>query len=401
MKKQNTRRALLMSALSILLCVSMLVGTTFAWFTDEVKSGKNQIVAGNLDIELEHKKVVNGVATDWAPVAGKADIFDPNALWEPGRVEVVYLKVSNLGTLALKYQLGVNVYNEITGLTEDDKVIKLSDHLVFKVVEMPDALATYTDREAVKLAAGTEKGLKDYNGNTTPLEAKSDDPLVNDEDYLALIVYMPESVGNEANYRGTAVPTIELGINLFATQYTQEEDSWGKDYDAMSRSNFKVNRALTGAALSIGANIEIIDAPGYAPLQNDKNMIDLARRAAAVAYPDAEFKFNERVGTGSTDMGDISLLFPSIHPYAPGATGTSHGDNYYIANPDLACTKSAEWQLAMLTMLLCDGAKEALRIKEEFTPMFASKEEYFDYIEQFYSCGNRIEYTDGKAEVKI
>ena len=100
-------------------------------------------------------------------------------------------------------------------------------------------------------------------------------------------------------------------------------------------------------------------------------------------------------------MGDISLLFPSVHPYAPGASGTSHGDNYYITNPDLACTKCAEWQLEMLRILLSDGAKEAIRIKEEFTPMFASKEEYFDYIEKFYAEGNRIEYSEGKAEVKI
>lgn len=174
-----------------------------------------------------------------------------------------------------------------------------------------------------------------------------------------------------------------------------------KDYDALSRSNFKVNRAFTGAALSIGANIEIIDAPGYAPLQNDKNMIALAKAAAEIAYPGKTFVFNEKIGTGSTDMGDISILFPSIHPYAPGAIGISHGDNYYIADPDLACVKCAEWQLNMLCMLLSDGGKEAMRIKAEFTPMFASKEEYFEYIEQFYSEGNRIEYTEGKAEVKI
>ena len=55
----------------------------------------------------------------------------------------------------------------------------------------------------------------------------------------------------------------------------------------------------------------------------------------------------------------------------------------------------------MLNILLSDGAKEGKRIKEEFTPMFASKEEYFDYIERFYSEGNRIEYSEGKAEVKI
>ena len=106
-------------------------------------------------------------------------------------------------------------------------------------------------------------------------------------------------------------------------------------------------------------------------------------------------------GTGSTDMGDISLLFPSIHPYAPGAIGTSHGNDYYIANPDLACVKSAQWQLAMLYILLSEGGKEGMRIKNEFKPMFNSKEEYFEYIEQFYSSGNRIEYTDGKADARI
>ena len=174
-----------------------------------------------------------------------------------------------------------------------------------------------------------------------------------------------------------------------------------KDYDAMSRSNFKVNRAFTGAALSIGANVEIIDAPGYAPLINDKNMIALAKAAAEIAYPGKTFGVGEKIGTGSTDMGDISLLFPSIHPYAPGAIGTSHGNNYYIADPDLACVKCAEWQVNMLAMLLSDGGKEALRIKEEFTPMFASKEEYFEYIERFYCQDNRIEYTEGKAEVRI
>lgn len=174
-----------------------------------------------------------------------------------------------------------------------------------------------------------------------------------------------------------------------------------KDYDAMSRSNFKVNRAFTGAALSIGANIEIIDAPGYAPLQNDKNMIELARRASEAAYPDAPMAVNEGYGTGSTDMGDISILFPAVHPYAPGAIGTSHGDNYYIANPDLACVKSAEWQLNMLYLLLCDGAKEGIRIKEEFTPMFASKEEYFEYIDRFYAEGNRIEYSGSEAKVRV
>ncbi|MBQ8311208.1 MAG: hypothetical protein IJX80_09390 [Clostridia bacterium] len=221
---KSTKHALLSSVLALFLCFAMLLGTTFAWFTDSVTSANNIIKTGNLDIELEYAKVVGGSITDWATVQGANEIFDPNALWEPGRVEVVYLKVSNLGTLALKYQLGVNVVNESVGKNGAGEDIKLSDHLVFKVVEMPDTLTTYTDREAVATAAGTEKGLKDYNSDTTALE-------VGGTDYVALIVYMPESVGNEANYRGDDIPTITLGVNLYATQQMSEKDSFGDNYD--------------------------------------------------------------------------------------------------------------------------------------------------------------------------
>ena len=58
---KTTKRALFSSVMALILCFSMLVGTTFAWFTDEVKSGVNQIVAGNLDVELEYKTVEDGV----------------------------------------------------------------------------------------------------------------------------------------------------------------------------------------------------------------------------------------------------------------------------------------------------------------------------------------------------
>ncbi len=221
---KNTKKALFTSALCLLLCCSMLIGTTFAWFTDEVVSGTNQIVAGNLDVELEYAKVTDGQLGAWNSVEGAKDVFDPNALWEPGRVEVVYLKVVNEGTLALKYQLGVNIAQEFPGVNVAGDEFQLSDHLVFKVVEMPDGLTTYTDREAVAAAAGTEKGLKAYDGKTTTLE-------VGGEDYVALIVYMPETVGNEANYRGENVPAIQLGVKLLATQVTAESDSFGDDYD--------------------------------------------------------------------------------------------------------------------------------------------------------------------------
>ena len=91
--RKTTRRALVLSLLSLLLCCSMLVGTTFAWFTDSVTSGNNTIVAGNLDIELEYSKDM----VNWASVQGKTDLFTAT-LWEPGHTQVVYLRLKNVGT---------------------------------------------------------------------------------------------------------------------------------------------------------------------------------------------------------------------------------------------------------------------------------------------------------------
>ena len=223
---KNTKRALLASTLALILCFAMLLGTTYAWFTDSVSSANNIITAGNLDIELEYAKAVDG-ELEWKPVKDDDKIFDPNALWEPGRYEVVYLRVSNLGSLALKYQLSLNVYNEVAGVNVYGEEFKLSDYLVFATVEETDALTTYADREAALAATnGKTMGMKDYNGKTTALE-------VGGVDYVSLIVYMPTEVGNAANYAtGTTVPSIEFGINLVATQQAAEEDSFGADYDA-------------------------------------------------------------------------------------------------------------------------------------------------------------------------
>ena len=118
MKRKNaTRSALFTSIISLLLCVSMLVGTTFAWFTDEVVSGTNVIAAGNLDIDVMYANTPGGTYTS---IENKADLFvaptgATKGLWEPGHTEVAYLKVVNNGTLALKYQFLVDAASEVIG----------------------------------------------------------------------------------------------------------------------------------------------------------------------------------------------------------------------------------------------------------------------------------------------
>ena len=156
---KTTKRALLSSIVSLVLCFSMLLGTTFAWFTDSVTSANNVIKSGNLDIKLEYWKE-NG----WVDVAGKSDILS-NTLWEPGVTEVAYLRVENAGSLALKYQLGVNIVSETPGVNVAGNEFYLSEYLMFDVVTIDaDATtkvpATYADRDTALGAVANGKQLK-------------------------------------------------------------------------------------------------------------------------------------------------------------------------------------------------------------------------------------------------
>jgi metal-dependent amidase/aminoacylase/carboxypeptidase family protein len=140
----------------------------------------------------------------------------------------------------------------------------------------------------------------------------------------------------------------------------------GSSFDAIVSANKKVNRALTGAALSQGASVEIIDIRGYAPLHNDPGMVQVAKDAFALVCPGEQFYEVPRMGTGSTDMGDLSCIMPVVHPYAGGATGKSHGNDYQIADAERACVTNAKWQLAMIRLLLSDGASRAKQIVADY-----------------------------------
>ena len=222
MNKKNSKRALLSSVLSLAVCGSMLVGTTFAWFTDSVSSVNNVIKAGNLDVELYYKTTK---MNDYDTVNKDTNVFT-DTLWEPGHAEVVNLKVENAGTLALKYQLGIEVAGEVAGTREDGSTFNLSDYIYYAIVDGEQAYES--SAKAVKAAedSATATALKtayNYAGTLTEKD---------DYNELTMIVYMPTWVNNEANYKtGTEVPSINLGINVVATQYTYEEDSFGPDYD--------------------------------------------------------------------------------------------------------------------------------------------------------------------------
>lgn len=251
-KRRSTKSALLSGVLALILCVSMLLGTTFAWFTDSVTSANNIIQSGNLDVELYYQTQGE---SDWTRVTDTTNIFQANALWEPGHTEVVKLKVVNEGSLALKYLLSVNVAKETGSVTAKGDSFKLSDFIKFGIV---DGAQNYTRDEAVAAVDATATALNaPYNERVT-LEAKNDSDT--DERIVTMVVYMPTSVGNEANYaKDAAIPTIHLGINLIASQITSEEDSFDADYDAGAWDNgVSVSSvAELQAALSAGESVTL------------------------------------------------------------------------------------------------------------------------------------------------
>ncbi len=131
-------------------------------------------------------------------------------------------------------------------------------------------------------------------------------------------------------------------------------------------------------------------------------MIELVKDAFALALPNEQIQCSTRIISGSTDMGDLSTLMPIIHPYAPGAIGKFHGNNFEIADKEQASVGSAKWQVGILYLLLKDEAKRAKSIIKNFTPLFKNKKEYFDYLSSFEFEGNRITYSeDGTAQIRL
>lgn len=222
--KQTTKHALWASVTAIALCMVMLVGTTFAWFTDTASTAVNKIQTGNLDVELAYSKD----CSDWKKATDTTKVFEDNALWEPGHTDIVYLRVKNAGTLALKYTLGLYNLYESSGKNVEGKYYYLSSYVKLGVVE---ATEKFADRAAaitaVSPVAATIKtvGEKGVVGATLNKgETKT----------YAMVIYMPTEVGNEANPKNNDpywAAKLSYGIAVNATQATSESDSYDNKYD--------------------------------------------------------------------------------------------------------------------------------------------------------------------------
>ena len=207
MTKANNKKALLSSAFALVLSVAMLIGTTFAWFTDTASTAVNKIQSGNLDVALE---MLDTAQNKWVTAEGetlnfvKAGNVDEEVLWEPGATyKLPQLRVVNNGNLALKYKIvisGAKDANPDNGI--DD--LKLLDVIDWTYKIKGDTYVLGAERH---LAA---KGVTDVNYEEFDIQGT-----------------MQTTAGNE--YQGLSIEGI--AITVYAVQDAVESDSFGNDYD--------------------------------------------------------------------------------------------------------------------------------------------------------------------------
>lgn len=200
-------------ALSLSLCLIVLwgilgTGASLAWFTDTSTEIKNIFHVAEFDLEVSHR-LEDGT---YQVIDGQTTIFDDEALYEPGYVQVVYLKIENKGTVPFDFQTAVNVTDYTTATNVFGQPFNLQDYLKFGLVtaDTEEALEEkVATREMAVEIANTK--LNNYSTDAAELAAQG-------TVYMALIVRMPEEVGDDANYRGSTIPRVELGIIVNATQ---------------------------------------------------------------------------------------------------------------------------------------------------------------------------------------
>ena len=245
--RKSTKRALLGSVMAMVLCLAMLVGATFAWFTDTASTGVNKIQAGNLDVALEYSTDME----NWKEATSSTKLFSDNTLWEPGVTEVVYLRVKNNGNLALKYTMGLNSQvGFANGVNKAGDTYNVGDYLKLGTATVTGKLATR--EEAWAAVAGTAHvmaDLKPFTDGMPVLEAGKT------SDAMALVIYMPTEVGNEANAGSKASYVYRLGVDVYATQAPVESDSFGNTYDEKAPTVFKAVSS-SSETLEVTENIQ-------------------------------------------------------------------------------------------------------------------------------------------------
>ena len=214
MKKSKTKAsikkiALILSLVALIAWAILGTSASLAWFSDTSNEMNNIFHVAEFDLEVSHR-LTDG---KWEVVDSTTKVFDDEALYEPGYVQVVYLKVENKGTVPFVFDTAVNVNRCVEAFNVFGQRFMLQDYLKFGLV-----------------TADSEQQMKDNVPNRSAAVRIANKPLHNyyedgsfeleagESKYITLIVRMPEEVDNIANYRKTPVPEVELGITVKAEQ---------------------------------------------------------------------------------------------------------------------------------------------------------------------------------------
>lgn len=212
-KKSYKKIALTLSICLVLIWAILGTGASLAWFTDTSPEVKNIFHFAEFDLVVSHR-LEDG---SYEEIQQDTEVFDDEALYEPGYVQVVYLKIENRGSVPFDYKTAVGVTNYTRPTNVFGNPFLLQEHLRFGLVtaDTEEALeAKLADRDLAKACATTP--LNNYCD--TDYETDSCELNAGETEYMALIVRMPEEVGNVANYRGDVIPQVELGLIVSATQ---------------------------------------------------------------------------------------------------------------------------------------------------------------------------------------
>ena len=237
-----TKKSFLTSIVALVLCLTMFLGTTFAWFTDMVTSSGNIIQSGSLKIDLE---LLDKESGKWNSIKeSKSPLFDYDK-WEPGYVDVKVLKVENEGTLALKWK---------AMFVSDEQLSALAD--VIDVYVLPFGVGDGADAKYPadrNLDGYTKVGtLKDF---VNTIESTTYGNLKAGESaYLGIALKMQDEAGNE--YQELSLG--KFNIQIVATQMANESDSFGNDYDANAEwpkleNGYAASTAIDAGNLMLGA----------------------------------------------------------------------------------------------------------------------------------------------------
>jgi len=255
-KTKSTKHALVSSVVALFLCFTMLLGTTYAWFTDSVTSSSNIIRSGNLDVEMYWAKGTEALDTATWTDASTGAIFN-NDLWEPGYVEVRHIKIENKGSLALKYKVNIVANGDVSELAD-----------VIDVYYIDPAQQIESRSLDTMIPMGTLSAMLDNMGGAS--STAMGNLLAGEEHTVTIALKMQETAGNE--YQNKSIGT-DFSVKLNATQYNYENDSFGEDYDEGLNPEAEYvssPQGLKDAMLVRGANIalnEDIVVDSSTPLQ--------------------------------------------------------------------------------------------------------------------------------------